>query len=393
MKKTLILLLVLMQLLILTFGVNISNNRVYAEGEVELVKAGRSAILIEATTGTVLYEKEPDVRRPPASMTKIMTLKLILDAVKSKRLDLEEFVTTSEKASKQVGTRIFLSVNEKMKVKDLLKSIAIASANDASVALAERISGSEENFVVMMNKEAARLGLTNTNFVNCTGLPADNHYSTSRDMAIIARELILRHPDILNLTKTYEDYVREDTPEKRFWLVNTNKLVRFVPGVDGLKTGWTEEAGYCLTCTMQKNGMRVISVVMGEPTTNLRSSETMAMLNYAFTNFEIKVLIPKDTVVGSISDITITPYHQKIVTSGDVNIVIPKGEALKEVRHETEINHAKIKQFKDQNIGKLIVYYDGKKYAEVELNLERQIQKTSFLDLLFLVFQEIFLNT
>ena len=190
---------------------------------------------MEASTGTILYSKEPDLRRPPASMTKIMTLKLILDAVESKRIDLEEMVTTSEYASKQIGTRIFLSVNEQMKVKDLIKSIAIASANDASVALAERISGSEENFVAMMNKEASRLGLKNTNFVNCTGLPAHNHYSSSRDMAIMARELILKHENILEITKIYEDYVREDTPEKRFWLVNTNKLVRFVPGVDGLK--------------------------------------------------------------------------------------------------------------------------------------------------------------
>lgn len=280
-----------------------------------------------------------------------------------------------------------------MKVKDLIKSIAIASANDASVALAERISGSEENFVAMMNKEASRLGLKNTNFVNCTGLPAHNHYSSSRDMAIMARELILKHENILEITKIYEDYVREDTPEKRFWLVNTNKLVRFVPGVDGLKTGWTEEAGYCLTATMKKNGMRVISVIMGEPTTSIRSNETMAMLNYAFSNFETKVLIPKGTVVDSITDITITPYHQDIVTSCDINVVIPKGENLKEFRYETKIDYDRIKNFYNQNIGTLDVYYDNELYAKIELNLEKPIQKTSFLDLLFLIFQEIFLNT
>lgn len=390
MKKTLMLLITFLQLVLMIL---LSSNKVYAQNEIELVNTGRSAILIEATTGTVLYSKEPDLKRPPASMTKIMTLKLIMDAVNSKRLELEELVTTSENASKQIGTRIFLSVNEQMKVKDLIKSIAIASANDASVALAERICGSEENFVVMMNKEATRMGAQNTNFVNCTGLPANNHYSTSRDMAIMARELILKHPEILNLTSTYEDYVREDTPEKRFWLVNTNKLVRFVPGVDGLKTGWTEEAGYCLTATMQKNGMRVISVIMGEPTTSMRSKDTMALLNYAFSNYETKVLVAKGTVVGTVSDITLTPYHQNIVTSNDVNIVLPKGEEVKEVRYETNINQQKIKQFHNQNIGKLTVYYDDKIYAEVELNLEKQIQKTSFLDLLFLVFQEIFLNT
>ena len=246
MKKTLMIMLMILTIVLGTTG------KVHAQNDIGLVKVGKSAILMEASTGTILYSKEPDLRRPPASMTKIMTLKLILDAVESKRIDLEEMVTTSEYASKQIGTRIFLSVNEQMKVKDLKKSIAIASANDASVALAERISGSEENFVAMMNKEASRLGLKNTNFVNCTGLPAHNHYSSSRDMAIMARELILKHENILEITKIYEDYVREDTPEKRFWLVNTNKLVRFVPGVDGLKTGWTEEAGYCLTATMKK---------------------------------------------------------------------------------------------------------------------------------------------
>lgn len=382
----------MIMLMILTIVLG-TTGKVHAQNDIGLVKVGKSAILMEASTGTILYSKEPDLRRPPASMTKIMTLKLILDAVESKRIDLEEMVTTSEYASKQIGTRIFLSVNEQMKVKDLIKSIAIASANDASVALAERISGSEENFVAMMNKEASRLGLKNTNFVNCTGLPAHNHYSSSRDMAIMARELILKHENILEITKIYEDYVREDTPEKRFWLVNTNKLVRFVPGVDGLKTGWTEEAGYCLTATMKKNGMRVISVIMGEPTTSIRSNETMAMLNYAFSNFETKVLIPKGTVVDSITDITITPYHQDIVTSCDINVVIPKGENLKEFRYETKIDYDRIKNFYNRNIGTLDVYYDNELYAKIELNLEKPIQKTSFLDLLFLIFQEIFLNT
>lgn len=387
MKKTLMIMLMILTIVLGTTG------KVHAQNDIGLVKVGKSAILMEASTGTILYSKEPDLRRSPASMTKIMTLKLILDAVESKRIDLEEMVTTSEYASKQIGTRIFLSVNEQMKVKDLIKSIAIASANDASVALAERISGSEENFVAMMNKEASRLGLKNTNFVNCTGLPAHNHYSSSRDMAIMARELILKHENILEITKIYEDYVREDTPEKRFWLVNTNKLVRFVPGVDGLKTGWTEEAGYCLTATMKKNGMRVISVLMGEPTTSIRSNETMAMLNYAFSNFETKVLIPKGTVVDSITDITITPYHQDIVTSCDINVVIPKGENLKEFRYETKIDYDRIKNFYNRNIGTLDVYYDNELYAKIELNLEKPIQKTSFLDLLFLIFQEIFLNT
>lgn len=387
MKKTLMIMLMILTIVLGTTG------KVHAQNDIGLVKVGKSAILMEASTGTILYSKEPDLRRSPASMTKIMTLKLILDAVESKRIDLEEMVTTSEYASKQIGTRIFLSVNEQMKVKDLIKSIAIASANDASVALAERISGSEENFVAMMNKEASRLGLKNTNFVNCTGLPAHNHYSSSRDMAIMARELILKHENILEITKIYEDYVREDTPEKRFWLVNTNKLVRFVPGVDGLKTGWTEEAGYCLTATMKKNGMRVISVIMGEPTTSIRSNETMAMLNYAFSNFETKVLIPKGTVVDSITDITITPYHQDIVTSCDINVVIPKGENLKEFRYETKIDYDRIKNFYNRNIGTLDVYYDNELYAKIELNLEKPIQKTSFLDLLFLIFQEIFLNT
>lgn len=387
MKKTLMIMLMILTIVLGTTG------KVHAQNDIGLVKVGKSAILMEASTGTILYSKEPDLRRPPASMTKIMTLKLILDAVESKRIDLEEMVTTSEYASKQIGTRIFLSVNEQMKVKDLIKSIAIASANDASVALAERISGSEENFVAMMNKEASRLGLKNTNFVNCTGLPAHNHYSSSRDMAIMARELILKHENILEITKIYEDYVREDTPEKRFWLVNTNKLVRFVPGVDGLKTGWTEEAGYCLTATMKKNGMRVISVIMGEPTTSIRSNETMAMLNYAFSNFETKVLIPKGTVVDSITDITITPYHQDIVTSCDINVVIPKGENLKEFRYETKIDYDRIKNFYNRNIGTLDVYYDNELYAKIELNLEKPIQKTRFLDLLFLIFQEIFLNT
>lgn len=217
---------------------------VFAEEKtsVELADNAKSAILIERDTGTVLYDKNSNEKLPPASMTKIMTMLLIMEAIESGKLKMEEKVRTSEYAASMGGSQVFLEPGEEMTTEEMLRAIAIGSANDASVAVAERIAGSEEAFVEAMNKKVKELGLKNTQFQNTTGLPADNHYSTAHDMAIIAKEL-LKYEDITKFTGTYESYLREKS-DKKFWLVNTNRLVKFYPGVDGLKTGYTSEAQY-----------------------------------------------------------------------------------------------------------------------------------------------------
>lgn len=216
----------------------------------KLAEQASSAIVIEQDTGKVLFDKNPNEKLPPASMTKIMTMLLIMEQVEKGKLKLTDKVRASEHAASMGGSQIFLEPGEEMTVNEMLKGIAIASGNDASVAVAEHIAGSEEGFVNMMNKKAKDLGLKNTHFQNPTGLPAKDHYSTANDMAIMAREL-MKYPLIRKYTGKYEDYLREDT-DKKFWLVNTNKLVRFYPGVDGVKTGFTTEAKYCLTASAQK---------------------------------------------------------------------------------------------------------------------------------------------
>ena len=215
---------------------------VYAEED--LAPNAKSAIMIEASTGEILFQKNKDEKLPPASMTKMMSMLLIMEEIEKGSLKWDEVITASSNAASMGGSQIFLEAGEKMTVEELLKGISIASGNDATVAMAERISGSEESFVKKMNDKVKELGLKNTHFSNATGLTIDNHYSSSYDMAMIAKELI-KHEKILEFTGTYEEYLRKNT-ESPFWLVNTNRLVRFYDGVDGLKTGFTKEAGYCL---------------------------------------------------------------------------------------------------------------------------------------------------
>ena len=251
-----------------------------------LAPNSKSAIMIEASTGKVIYEKNADEQLSMASMTKMMTLLLIMENIENGNLKWDEMITTSEHAASMGGSQIFLEVGEQMTVEDLVKGICIASGNDAAVAMAERIGGTEDNFVKMMNDKAKELGLKNTNFINACGLDANNHYSSARDMALVAKELV-KHDKILEFSGTYEDYLRKNT-DNSFWLVNTNKLVRYYQGVDGLKTGFTSTAGYCLTATAMKNNLRLISVVMGVETSDKRSSDTVNLLDYGFNTYKLK---------------------------------------------------------------------------------------------------------
>ena len=234
----------------------------------ELVSDGKAAVLIEAQTGNVLYEKNAHEQFAPASMTKMMSMYLILEAINNDSLKWDEVIRVSEHAASLGGSQVFLKPGEEMSVKDLFKSVAIASANDAVTALAERVAGTEEKFVEKMNEKAKELGMENTEFKNPTGLSTEGHLTTAYDMSIIGRHLVQDYPEITEFSGLYEDYIRQDT-ESPFWLVNTNKLLKYVDGVDGLKTGYTKEAGYCLTATANRDDMRVIAVVMGAGMNNM----------------------------------------------------------------------------------------------------------------------------
>ncbi len=266
------------------------------QAEEDLAPNAKSAILMDALSGNVLYAKNENEKLPPASMTKIASMLIIMEAIDSGKIKLDDKVVVSEEASKMGGSQVFIEAGEEYTVHELLKGVAIASGNDAVVALSEKVSGTVASFVELMNKRAQELGAINTHFVNPHGLDASDHYSTSKDMAILAREL-LKHEKILEYTSIYEEYL-EKNDGTRTWLVNTNKLVRFYDGIDGLKTGYTSNAGYCLTATAKKNNFRLISVVMGEDNTENRSSDTVKMLNYGFNTYRINVIKTKDEVLG-----------------------------------------------------------------------------------------------
>lgn len=264
----------------------------------DLTPNAESGILIEYSTGKILYSKKIDEKLAPASMTKIMTLLLIMEAVEEGKINLDDNIPISTNASSMGGSQVFLDPNTEMKGEELIKSIAIASANDSAVAMAEAISGTTANFVSRMNSRAKELGCKNTNFKNVHGLDEEGHYSTAYDMSLIAREL-LKHEQILKYTSTYEAYLNKPNGTST-WMVNTNKLIKYYTGLDGLKTGFTKTAGYCLTSTAKRNDMRLISVVMKEPSSQVRNSETISLLNYGFSNYKIKTILKKDQKLGTI---------------------------------------------------------------------------------------------
>ena len=256
-------------------------------GAVELEVAGKSALLMDAATGTVLYEKNAHEKLAPASVTKVMTLLLIMEAIDSGKIRWEDTVTASETAAAKGGSQIYLKVGETMSVTDMVKSIAVSSANDAASAMAEHLAGSEEAFVGLMNEKAKELGMNDTNFVNCTGLDdganADEHKTSAFDIALMSRELLTKHPDIKKFTTIWMDTVRGG----EFGLSNTNKLIRFYSGATGLKTGFTSGAGYCLSATAERDGMELIAVVMGAETSQIRNTACKQLLDYGFANYAV----------------------------------------------------------------------------------------------------------
>lgn len=352
------------------------------KGDNHFAPQASSAVMIEADTGTVLYEKNANEKMPPASITKVMTMLLIMEAVERGELKLTDKVRTSERAASMGGSQIFLQPGEEMTVEDMMKGIAIASGNDASVAMAEHLAGTEESFVARMNERAQQLGMKNTHFVNSNGLPAPNHYSSAADIAIMSREL-LKHEGITKFTGTYQDYLRKDT-ESPFWLVNTNKLVRFYEGVDGLKTGYTGEAKYCLTATAKRDNMRVIAVVMGEPDVKTRNNEVSTMFNYAFTHFQVTPMYKKGEAVRALVVDKGQKAQINAVTPHAVSLLMKKGESADTFQKEIVINeavHAPIA--KNQVIGHIFIRTkDGKEVNRIDLIPEDQVDKANMWEIL-----------
>lgn len=360
----------------------IDNNEVIEENkseEINLAQNAKAAILIDASTGQILFEKNSHEKLAPASMTKIMSMLIIVEAIDDGRLSWDDEVTASENASNMGGSQILLETGEKMKVEDMFKGIAVASGNDAVVALAEAVAGTTDEFVKLMNAKVQELGLKDTNFKNPHGLDDANHYSSAYDMAMIARELV-KHEKVLEFTSIYEDYLRKGT-SKEFWLVNTNKLVRFYSGVDGLKTGYTKEAGYCLTATAKKNNMRLLSVVMGEESSGLRNSETSSMLDYGFAQYKSNELIKKGEVVKEVEIEKAKQKSVSIVTSEEASILMKKTDKMGEITYETEIDKIKAPIKVGDKVGALNIKEDGKLIRKINLTVKEEIKKANILEL------------
>lgn len=349
--------------------------------ETELIPGAVSGVLMEANTGKIVFQKKADKEVAVASMTKMVAQILILDAIRNGDISWEQMVTVSQSAADMGGSQIYLSVGEKISIRDLFKGISMASANDATVQMAEVIAGSEDSFVKLMNEKVKEMGLKHTVFKNCTGLDEDGHYSSAYDMAMIARELVTNYPEILEFSSVYEDYLREDT-ENKFWLVNTNKLVRFYEGADGLKTGHTDAAKYCLAATAKKDDLRFIAVVLGEENSNVRNQEVMNLLDYGFSHYQIHMLKKQGDVVKNISlnkaskdKLSLTPVH-------DVGVLEEKENQKHKYQLQLKINDASLPIKKGDVVGKAIVKENGVKITSVPLTSLDDVSKLSFWQLL-----------
>ena len=337
--------------------------------------AAKSSCLMDIETGTVLQEQNADVPLAPASVTKVMTMLLVMEALDSGKISLTDTVTASESAAAKGGSQVYLKVGEQMSVEDMLKSVAVSSANDCACALAEHLAGSEAAFVDQMNQRAKELGMENTHFVNCTGLDDDpnakDHRTTARDIAIMSRELLKNHPEIQKYTTIWMDTIRNGT----FGLSNTNKLVRFYPGATGLKTGFTSGAGYCLSASAEKDGLGLIAVVMGSESSKDRFNACKALLDYGFANYAlVRQEVKEDTRIpvklGEVNYVTAVPAE-------DTALLIDKGQ-LNTVNFTTELESqvtAPVSQ--GQKLGTLTVKCGDQVLKQVPMVAETAVPRRS----------------
>lgn len=333
----------------------------------------KSQILMEASTGTVIYANNENEKLMPASVTKVMTLLLIMEAIDSGKIKYTDMVTCSENASKMGGSQIWFKPGEQLTVDEALKTVAIVSANDVSIAFAEMIGGTEGNFVNMMNQKAKELGMTNTNFMNSHGIDEDNHYTTAKDIAIMSREIINKHPGILKYTSIWMDSIRNGS----FGLSNTNKLIRFYDGAVGLKTGSTSKALFNLSAAAKRNDMMLIAVVMTAPASDIRNDECKQLLDYGFANYKVDKLIDANVLVGEININKNVEAKLKIVTKEQAGILNEKGQNG-EYTQKININeNISLPIVKGQIVGSMeYLDKDGNKKVEVELIADSDMKKS-----------------
>ena len=358
----------------------------YVNAQINLDLKSKSAIMIEESSKKILYEKNAHEKMAPASMTKIMTLLLVAEAIEDNRLSLDKEVIASEYAVSMGGSQVYLEANSKYKVSELIKAVGIGSANDAAVVLAEVLGGTVENFVAMMNNKVKELGLKSTNFKNPHGLDEANHYSTAYDMAIIASELV-KYDFILDVTSTYEDNFMHPNG-KSIWLVNTNSLIRFYEGVDGLKTGFTEEAGYCLTATKKNGEMRILTVTMNAETKEDRNSDTVKLMESAFSMYNVKKIIDKSKSLGKVFVDKSSQKYVDYYLQDDAKLLLSND--LRDVEYDYKINLDKLSAplKSGEVIGKLKLTYNNDK-VEYNIIVNEDVKKANFFETLYSYFKDI----
>lgn len=343
---------------LICFGVSIP---AFAAEKSQLEISAPSAILMDYSSGQIIYEKNPDEKLPLASVTKIMTMLLAMEEIDAGRMNYDDIITASAHAKSYGGSTIFLDEGEQMSVRDILKGIAVASGNDAAVAMGEHISGTEELFVERMNKRAQELGMKNTHFINCNGLDADGHYSTARDIAIMSREL-MHHKDIFEYTSIWMDSLRNG----EFTLSNTNKLVRFYNGCTGLKTGSTSKAKFCISATAKRENMHLIAVIMAAETSKQRQADASSLLNYGFSTYSVDNVIKKDTQIAKVKIAKSSVSSVDVVTSSDFSYLHKKTEDAK-IETIKKIKKAKAPVKKGEKAGSLSVIINGKETQKIKL--------------------------
>ncbi|MEI3535398.1 MAG: D-alanyl-D-alanine carboxypeptidase family protein [Bacilli bacterium] len=348
-----------------------------------------SAVLMEPISKEVIYSKNPHEKLYPASMTKMMGLYLILEAVDNNKISFDDEVIVSSYASSMGGTQIFLEENEKMSLNDLFKSVAINSANDAIVAMGEYLASSNEKFVEMMNQKAQEFNMKDTHFVNATGFDDPNHYTSAYDMALLGSHLVEFDEKILKYTSMQEGYVRENTKEP-FWLVNTNKLLKYYEGLDGLKTGYTKNAGYNLTATAKRNGVRLVSTVMHLDTIAHRSQDTIRLLDYGFSKLKAVSIFNKDDVVSSfVIDETLKKYLNVCVKQ-EVKLIIEKNENIDDIKIKAVLEKNLDKYDLGEEVGYLEIITPSNKIFKYKIYASNEVKGINFFMYLINIFKRLF---
>lgn len=406
MKKTISILLLSSLVLLLLYpsssSAHTNNSKTGKNGDIAVTAAADtqlqltspSVVLMEGSTGKVIYEKDKDKRLKPASITKIMTLLLIFEAIDSGQIKLTDQVSVSEHAASMGGSQVFLEPNETQDVNTMIKCISIASANDACVAMSEYIAGSEEEFVARMNQKAKELGMKNTHFVNSCGLDTDDHYSSAYDVALMSRALITKHPEISNYSTVWMENITHTTKKgtTEFGLTNTNKLVRFYKGITGLKTGSTGLAKYCLSATAKKNNMDLIAVIMAAPDTKTRFAEATKLLNYGFANYSIYTdkndgtkLSPVKVTKGVVDTVQGKP-------SKDFSYLCTKGKTPDKIRKEVKLfDQVPAPINKNDKIGEITYYYDKEKIGTVDIIAGDAVTKAKYKDFFIKIINQYFM--